>query len=278
MDRRNTLGPNAEPHLRMRRLGAQLVSAALSDNLDVLYLSPLSSETAPARGGVPVLFPQFADRGILPKHGFARTALWKLAQEVESNQAHSIAFELAIASGQFADWPHAAHLLMQTDASQNGLRLSLQITNTGSNALTWTGGLHPYFAVDDLQACSVAGLTGLPVQDRYNAFLTTEPDSPPGWGHQPFERLYDACSPLKLFTGSRWLTLTANGFDQWMVWNPGPGGSQALSDLPAEDWQRFVCIEPVCVSRPVLLLPGEIFTGTLNVSLLPITLTIEENT
>ena len=49
IDRKNVPGHNAEPHLRMRRLGAQLVSALLGDNLDVLYLSPLSSETAPAR-------------------------------------------------------------------------------------------------------------------------------------------------------------------------------------------------------------------------------------
>jgi hypothetical protein len=49
IDRKNAPGPNAEPQLRMRRLGAQLVSAALGDNLYALYLSPLSSETAPAR-------------------------------------------------------------------------------------------------------------------------------------------------------------------------------------------------------------------------------------
>ena len=265
IDRRNTLGPNAEPQLRMRRLGAQLVSAALGDNLDVLYLSLLSSETAPARGGVPVLFPQFANHGILPKHGFARTTLWSLTQESVSDQAHSLIFELAIAPGQFPGWPHAAHLHLQTDASQNGLHLSLQITNTGYSTFTWTGGLHPYFAVDDVQACSVTGLKALPVQDRYDASLTTEPLGPHVWGCQPFERLYGACPPLKLFTGSQWLTLKATGFDQWMVWNPGRAGSEALSDLPVGDWQRFICIEPVCVSRPVSLLPGELFTGKLDV-------------
>ena len=194
-----------------------------------------------------------------------------------SDQAHSLVFELAIAPGQFADWPHAADLLLQADASQNGLHLSLQITNTGHSTFTWTGGLHPYFAVDDVQACSVGGLAGLPVEDRYDACLTTEPDGPNGWGRQPFERLYDACSPLKLFTGSRWLTLAASGFDQWMVWNPGLAGSQALPDLPAGDWQRFICIEPVCASHPASLFPGEVFTGTLDVRLLSNTHATKEN-
>lgn len=221
------------------------------------------------RGGVPVLFPQFADRGPLPKHGLVRTARWAPAHESSSDQEHSVAFELAIAPGQFADWPHACHLALKAEAAQDGLRLSLQVTNTGNDVFTWTGGLHPYFAVDDVQACSVTGLAGLPIQDRYDASLTTEPDDTPSWGNQPFERLYDACPPLTLFTGSRRLALTASGFEQWMVWNPGQEGGDALPDLPAGDWQRFICIEPVCAARPASLLPGEVFTGTLDVRWLP---------
>ncbi|UUZ64987.1 D-hexose-6-phosphate mutarotase [Polaromonas sp. P1-6] len=220
----------------------------------------------PRAGGVPVLFPQFADRGPLLKHGFARTTLWTLVRESSSDQAHSVAFELAIAPGQFADWPHAAHLALLAEVSQNGFCMSLQITNTGTSAFTWTGGLHPYFAVDDVQACTLAGLTGLPVQDRYDASLTIEPDGPPGWGSQPFERLYGACPPLTLFTGSRRLTLTASGFDQWMVWNPGQAGGDALPDLPVGDRRRFVCLEPVCITRPAKLVPGAVFNGTLTIS------------
>lgn len=214
-----------------------------------------------------MLFPQFADGGPLPKHGMARNALWTLVQEAVSDQAHHIAYELSITPQQFTDWPHAAHLTFKASASHNGLHLSLQIINTGASAFTWTGGLHPYFAVDDVQACTVVGLTGLPVQDRYNANLAAQPDGPPGWGNQPFEQLYDSCPPLTLSTGSQRLELTAAGFDQWMVWNPGQAHGDALPDLPAGDWQRFICIEPVCVSRPVSLLPDEIFAGTLDIGL-----------
>lgn len=233
----------------------------------VFYLSPITPKgTLPTRGGVPVLFPQFADRGPLPKHGLVRSARWAMVQESTSDQAHSVAFELTVAPGQFADWPNVAQLVLKAEAAQDGLRLSLQITNTGHDAFAWTGGLHPYFAVDDVQACSLAGLAGLPVEDRYDTSLTTEPDGPPGWGSQPFERLYDGCPPLRLFTGSRWLTLTASGFEQWMVWNPGQKGGDALPDLPAGDWRRFVCVEPVCVKLPVELVPGAVFNGALTIS------------
>lgn len=260
----------AMPRLTHTQLGGQILQAHLELGDGVFYLSPIAPGGAmPARGGVPVLFPQFADRGPLPKHGLVRTVRWALVQESRSEQAHGVAFELTVAPGQFADWPHVAHLILKAEALQNGLLLSLQITNTGNDAFTWTGGLHPYFAVGDVQACSLVGLAGLPVQDRYDASLTTEPDDTPGWGKQPFERLYDACPPLTLITGSRQLTLTASGFEQWMVWNPGQEGGDALPDLPAGDWQRFICIEPVSASRPVSLLPGAVFTGTLDVRWLP---------
>lgn len=260
----------AIPRLAHSRLGAQVLQAQLALGSGIFYLSPISQGgSTPLRGGAPVLFPQFADRGPLPKHGLVRAARWVLVQEFTSVQAHSVVFELSIAPRQFTGWPHACHLALRTEATQDGLHLSLQITNTGTDTFAWTGGLHPYFAVDNVQACSLTGLSGLPVEDRYDASPTTNPHGPLGCASQAIERLYDGCPPLTLFTGSRSLTLTATGFEQWMVWNPGSADGDALPDLPFGDWQRFVCVEPVCASRTVSLLPGEAFTGTLDIRLLP---------
>ena len=50
-----------------------------------------------------------------------------------------------------------------------------------------------------------------------------------------------------------------------MVWNPGAEGARDLADLPDADWQRFVCVEPVIVDRPVALAPGQSFTGTFTI-------------
>ena len=73
--------------LSSRQLGAQVISAEI-DGQKLFYLSPLSSPTSPARGGVPVLFPQFAEYGPLVKHGFVRNLTWACIEERRSNHFH----------------------------------------------------------------------------------------------------------------------------------------------------------------------------------------------
>ena len=70
-------GATAEVH----RHGAHVTSwRPMGEADDRLYLSARSefSGAAAIRGGVPVIFPQFAAEGPLPKHGFARTTTWTL--------------------------------------------------------------------------------------------------------------------------------------------------------------------------------------------------------
>src|SRR4051812_42927255 len=71
---RNSAGDEAvlSPH------GAQLLSWRPAGEQEQVYLSPLS-HPAPGvavRGGAPICFPQFSNRGPLAKHGFARTRRW----------------------------------------------------------------------------------------------------------------------------------------------------------------------------------------------------------
>lgn len=258
------------PRLAHQDLGAQVLQAWLDNAAPVFYLSPLSvsvprpgSAAAPARGGVPVLFPQFADQGVLPKHGLVRTAHWRLLQDTAAQGAHQLRYELDVAPQDDANWPHAARLSLLVKSKLDELVLVLRVSNTGDQSFSWTGGLHPYFAVQDVLTSSAAGLAGLGVQDRYDTDLRSQPPGDLCWTEQPFERLYEACPPVTLETGGYSLRLSASGFDQWMVWNPGEAGARALADLPAGDWRRFVCVEPVCVTRPVLLAPGETFEGRL---------------
>jgi glucose-6-phosphate 1-epimerase len=248
-----------------RALGAQLLQAQLHTPaglpVDLFYLSPLLLANAPARGGVPVLFPQFADTGPLPKHGMVRNAAW----QADGDSAYT----LHIAATDHPAWPHACALRLGMQATANALATTLTMTltvrNTGTTAFSWTGGLHPYFAVADTTQCQLLGLAALAVQDRYNPAATHQTDSALVFTSAPCERLYAAAPPLQLVLGSHCVQLQTTGFTEWMVWNPGTAGAQTLADLPDDDWKRFVCIEPVCVNQPVVLAPGEVFEGGLRV-------------
>lgn len=148
------------------------------------------------------------------------------------------------------------------DSAHTDGQLMCKVTATDA----FTGGLHPYFLIQDFRQMKVAGLHGQAATDRYLPNFRQQDEVFLKLNGTAFERLYDGCPALELWTPDKRLRLDAEGFDQWMVWNPGREGARRLADLPDEDWQKFVCIEPVRVSRPVILQPEEIFRGGLTIS------------
>jgi glucose-6-phosphate 1-epimerase len=249
-----------------RPLGAQVLQARLGDVAGPFYCSPLADQfQGPARGGVPVLFPQFAEYGPLLKHGFVRNRDWTLLAHDADAVQERLHYVLEVTKDDFPGWPHAARLELEAQATASRVDFTFTVLNTGIDAFSFTGGLHPYFAVDDLLQAQVEGLQGLTASDRYQPGFTQQEEALLQFDDTIFERLYDGCPPVTLREGHRHLRLTASGFDQWMVWNPGREEAQKLKDLLDEDWRRFVCIEPVRVKRPVVLGTGEKFVGRLSV-------------
>lgn len=252
--------------------GAHILSARREHNArvtDIFYLSPISNGAcAPVRGGVPVLFPQFNELGGLPKHGLARTARWVESprRAADSADLAQRSFRLQIGPDQHADWPHSAALHLVLRALAGSLELTLDVLNTGASAFSWTGGLHPYFAVDNVCQSVLTGLEGTQFTTRAAARAADDNEAPIRWSGAMLERLYHSARSITLCTPTHRLHLSMSGFNEWMVWNPGRELAEGIADLPNGDWQRFVCIEPVCVSQPVQLAPRERFTGSLRIT------------
>jgi len=271
--------------LEHQPFGAQLLRASFTGDrpgasaIPVFYLSPQSAGVgSPVRGGVPVLFPQFNDEGPLPKHGFVRTANWRaldqaghyvlnIGSRVDNNTVDSNA-ESALPDLTPAEWPYAAELVLEMHPSGRQLELVLHVTNTGADPFSWTGGLHPYFNVSDLLESRLEGLGEVPIRDRFHPNITRQPAGDIRWDEQLYERLFDTAVPVELHAGTTRFRLSMSGFSQWMVWNPGIAGAQAMKDLPDADWQRFVCVEPVIVQRAVRLEPGQRFTGSFRIEVM----------
>ncbi|MET0540521.1 MAG: D-hexose-6-phosphate mutarotase, partial [Variovorax sp.] len=85
--------------------GAHLLSWTTADGVERIYLSPkaLFDGKSAIRGGVPVCWPQFNQRGALPKHGFARNTAWQVVPGDEG----PLMLTLHDSEATRAIWPHA---------------------------------------------------------------------------------------------------------------------------------------------------------------------------
>lgn len=134
--------------------GAHTVSWQV-DGVERTWMSGLSKMdgTAPIRGGVPLAFPQFADQGPLPLHGFARTQLWTVARTGATQTADgpriSITLTLADSATTQAIWPHKFALAYTMTLGPRSISFELTASNTGEASWSFTGCLHTYFKFDD---------------------------------------------------------------------------------------------------------------------------------
>lgn len=240
-----------------------------------LYLSP-RSEFVPGkaiRGGVPVCFPQFADRGTLPKHGFARTLPWELVSQEQGRDDALVVLRLRDSDSTRSIWPHAFELELSVRVAGRRLDIELACENTGDAPLQFTTALHTYLRVADLDAVSVEGLAGLRYLDsvkqaeslqRMDLLLTGEK------GVLDLDRIYFGVKerPLVVTEDRRQVVITQQGFDDAVVWNPGPERCARLADMPPEGWSEMLCVEAATIGRPVELPPGESWVGRQSLALL----------
>ena len=250
--------------LVQQSIGAQLLAeGCLFSGTPLFYLSPIVLDHSPRRGGVPVVFPQFAKRGILPKHGFIRNLPWQCIQERHNHQVYQSHYQIEISAEYCKDWPHQATLDLRVNFTDTQCEIELQIFNAGHSAFTWTGGLHPYFYIDDLLSTQILGLHLVHCEDRFDNSIKYDPDRSLQLSGTVFERLYLSSPKLEVICHGQHLIIECSGFTQWMIWNPGAHSEGQLVDLPVGDWRHFVCIEPVIASQESRLDPGKVFCGKL---------------
>ncbi|MES2149712.1 MAG: D-hexose-6-phosphate mutarotase [Pseudomonadota bacterium] len=229
--------------------GAHLVSWKGANGREHLFCSTRSALDGrrAIRGGVPVIFPQFAERGSGMRHGFARVSQWRPGESgMQAGEAWA-AFHLShadLAPAQAQAWPQRFELVLRVALSANQLRMSLDVRNDGETAFEFSSALHSYLAVDDLGAVRIDG-----VQDGSLAI--------DGKLDQIFRGIGGA---ITLHAGAASLQLEQDGFCDAVVWNPGAADTAALADMEDDDYLRFVCIEPALIG-PLELAPGASWQG-----------------
>jgi glucose-6-phosphate 1-epimerase len=144
--------------------GSHVTSYRSRDHVERLFTSSQSGY-APGkaiRGGIPLCFPQFSNRGPLPSHGFFRTAEWQVLSSKTDGSTCSVTLGLQSSEATLKVWPHefeatcTVALNAASECSASGsLSVEVAIQNKSSSAMQISGALHTYFRVGSIERTSV---------------------------------------------------------------------------------------------------------------------------
>lgn len=248
--------------------GAQVLSWEAGGR-ERLFLSPrarLDGHSA-IRGGIPVCFPQFNQRGPLVKHGFARNVRWHALPEwVASDGAAVVSFSLTDADLAQGVWAQRFESKIDVALSPGTLQVTLSVGNREpvgctDAPLAFTGALHTYLAIDDVGQATLSGLGGQAEWDAVADVNGLAADVQRF--HTEFDRVY-AASPqaLLLRDGAHTLAISQSAtFADTVVWNPGERLCAQLADMPENGHLNMLCVEAAAVFAPVEVLPGTTWQG-----------------
>ena len=254
--------------------GAHVVSWKSRQGVEQLYLSPNTRfESGQAiRGGVPIVFPQFNTRGVLPRHGFARTCRWAMVEDAEANaeadteeDAEACSVTLALQSHKVikALWPYAFGCALKVSLQDDRLLMTLTVTNNGPDAFSFQAALHTYLAVGAIESIH---LTGLEACDFEDSTAAGGNQIKPHTALQPFEAIdriyFNAPGQLQLQSALGQVDLEQSGFCDVVVWNPGGAAAACPPDLPKDGFRHFLCVEAAHIGTPVQLAPDQRWSGT----------------
>ncbi|MGV0375346.1 MULTISPECIES: CPBP family glutamic-type intramembrane protease [Corynebacterium] len=201
-----------------------------------------NSSAGPEHGGVPVVAPWFAQTLGPQMHGWARALPWVITEETGETTTAELSNDRLRLIYTVRRGPEPAFTLRAVNEDEESRRIQLA--------------LHPYWAVDTARA-RVTGLADQPYFDKV-AGEARRIDGDLAFGRE-VDSVVRTTNNCMLIDGHRALTFRTQGTDHVVVWNPGPEECAAADGLRADDWTRFVCVEPALLGENregVELAPG----------------------
>jgi glucose-6-phosphate 1-epimerase len=248
----------------IHRHGAHVTSWCPTSGDERLYLSARSGFEGGAaiRGGVPIIFPQFATEGPLPRHGFARTSTWSLGSVCRGADGEAeMELVLRDSPATRAIWDAAFRAVVTVAVFAQKMAITLAVENVGDAPFSFTAALHSYFRVRDVAGAEIVGLRGARYRGDDRSLVEDDAERLRVDGF--LDRVYvGAPSHLELHEPGRRMLIDAEGFPDAVVWNPGRERAAALADLDPGGERHFVCIEAAVVQEPVTLGSRRRWTGT----------------
>ena len=200
--------------------------------------------------GIPVCWPQFGNRFSkdLPQHGFARMMVFEVRGTEYSEEMTEITLGIRSDEETKKLWNHDFDLEFRVSVSMK-LNLKLTTRNTGTEPFDFSCGFHPYFLVRDRNAVTVKGLDGCAYVDASADPFAEGVQAGDIAVTKGYDHIFTMAPAAKheyavLDAGlNRAIALVSSGNGKTVVWNPDT--AYVVDDHTADDWRKFLCVEPV---------------------------------
>jgi len=233
-------------------LGGNVLSYRPTGQAEVLF-RPAKRDYNRGEGvhcGIPICWPQFGNRFSkdLPQHGFVRTLVFEVRATEYSEDKTEVTLGLKSDAETKKLWNHDFDLEFKVTVSMK-LNLALTAKNTGTEPFDFSGGFHPYFLVRDRNGVTVKGLDGCSYVDASTPEMRTGVQSGDIAVDHGYDHIFSMPAAPKheyaiLDAGlRRAIAIATSGNTKTVVWNPDT--EYVVDDHAADDWKKFVCVEPV---------------------------------
>ncbi|PSW03594.1 D-hexose-6-phosphate mutarotase [Photobacterium lipolyticum] len=241
--------------------GGHLVWYKPAGEQDVIWLSEKAEfDTQKAiRGGIPVCWPWFGKAGA-PSHGFARNSQWTLHEHRENEKGVIVALTLEDNEETHAIWPHKFHNQLTFEFGQE-LKVHLTSTNTDDHEWSYSGALHSYFNIDDINTVSITGM-GDKYLDSVQGDIACEGGETLTID-QEVDRVYTEPKNPIIITdpnNQRQIHIENQGHNAAVIWNPWQALSVSMADMADNSYETMVCVESTIHGQGITLAPGESHT------------------
>ncbi|PXF46002.1 putative glucose-6-phosphate 1-epimerase [Gracilariopsis chorda] len=266
--KKDTITASGQSSVTVYDFGAHVTSWKNASGKEILYTSPSAKldGSKAIRGGIPICFPQFGKKGPLRQHGFARNSFWTPDESFGSTEdGPALKYTLRdTGETRQSAWPHSfeAAYFVTLAPDGNSLTVELQVKNTNKNGeeFSFTTALHSYFCCNS-QETTLSEYSGLKYEDNIESGVEKTQHGIIEFGKE-VDRVYlGTKSTLSLPSAN--LVIEKVNMPDAVVWNPYIEKTAALSDMPDDDWKKFICIEPGRIGEPAFVKPGETWTCSL---------------
>ncbi|XWS50050.1 hypothetical protein CRYUN_Cryun12cG0054900 [Craigia yunnanensis] len=274
---RNPRGASARISLH----GGQVLSWRTDRGEELLFTSSKAIFKPPSavRGGIPICFPQFGQRGSLEQHGYARNRTWIIDDNpppLHPNDSSGKAYTdllLKPSEDDLKIWPHSFEFRLRVSLTADGnLSLISRIRNINYKPFSFSIAYHTYFSISDISEVRVEGLETL---DYLNNLCQRERFTEQGDAltfESEVDRVYLGSKDIiAIFDHERKRTflIQKEGLPDFGVWNPWEKKSKTIVDFGDEEYKQMLCVNGAAVEKPITLKPGEEWTGRLELSVDP---------